>query len=45
MDTRIKILTEKISMDKVKELADIWYSTMIKGAVDIEGEKVAFQMR
>jgi hypothetical protein len=41
MDTRIIILKEKINIEKVKELADFWYSTMIKGAVDIEGEKVA----
>ena len=40
MDTRIKILTEKMSIDEVKKLADIWYGTMIKGAVDVEGERV-----
>lgn len=41
MDTRIKILTEKISIDEVKKLADFWYGTMIKGAVDVENERVA----
>lgn len=41
MDAKIQILKEKISIDKVKELADFWYSTMIKGTVDLENEKVA----
>ena len=41
MDTKIKILDKKISIDEVKKLADIWYGTMIKGAVDIEGGRVA----
>jgi hypothetical protein len=41
MDTRIRILNTKISIDEVKELADFWYGTMIKGAVDIEGGRVA----
>ena len=41
MDTKIKILDKKINIDEVKKLADIWYGTMIKGAVDIEGERVA----
>jgi hypothetical protein len=41
MDTRIKILDSKISIDEVKTLADNWYGTMIKGAVDIEGGRVA----
>ena len=35
------ILDKKINIDEVKKLADIWYGTMIKGAVDIEGERVA----
>lgn len=41
MDTKIQILNEKISIEKVKEMADLWYGTMIKGAVDIEGGRVA----
>ena len=41
MDTKIKILDSKINIDEVKKLADIWYGTMIKGAVDIENGKVA----
>ena len=41
MDTKIKILDKKISIDEVKKLADIWYGTMIKGAVDIKSERVA----
>ncbi|MEK9181917.1 MAG: DUF5674 family protein [Patescibacteria group bacterium] len=41
MDTRIKILDHKISLKEIKELADFWYGTMIKGAVDIEGGRVA----
>ena len=41
MDTKIKILDKKISINEVKKLADIWYGTMIKGAVDIEGGRVA----
>jgi len=28
-------------MEEVKKLAEFWYSTMIKGAVDIEGNRVA----
>lgn len=41
MDNRIKILDHKINMEEVKKLADFWYGTMIKGAVDIEGGRVA----
>lgn len=41
MDTKIKILEEKLNIEKVKEMAEFWYGTMIKGAVDIEGGRVA----
>lgn len=41
MDAKIKILNHKISTEEVKKLADFWYGTMIKGAVDIEGGRVA----
>jgi hypothetical protein len=41
MDTRIRILDHKISIEEVKALADFWYGSMIKGAVDIEGGRVA----
>jgi hypothetical protein len=41
MDTKIIILDHKITMDEVKKLADFWYGTMIKGAVDIEGGRIA----
>ena len=41
MDTKIKILDQKISITEVKKLAEFWYGTMIKGAVDIEGGRVA----
>lgn len=41
MDTKIRILDKKISVEEVKKLADFWYGTMIKGAVDIEGGRVA----
>jgi len=41
MDVKIKILNEKISIKEVKQLADFWYGTMIKGAVDIESGRVA----
>jgi hypothetical protein len=37
----IKILDSKISIDEVKDLANFWYGTMIKGAVDVELGKVA----
>ncbi|OGI78659.1 hypothetical protein A3C57_01955 [Candidatus Nomurabacteria bacterium RIFCSPHIGHO2_02_FULL_33_12] len=37
----IQILNDKINIEEVKKLADFWYSTMIKGCVDIENEKVA----
>ena len=38
---KIKILDHKISIEEVKELADFWYGTMIKGCVDIEKGVVA----
>lgn len=41
MDSKIKILHDKISLEEVKRLADLWYKIMIKGAVDIEGNRVA----
>jgi len=41
MDTRIQILDHKINIEEVKKMADFWYGTMIKGAVDIEGGRVA----
>ena len=41
MDSRIIILDHKISIEDVKKLADFWYGTMIKGAVDLEGGRVA----
>ena len=41
MDTKIKILDHKIGIEEVKKLADFWYGTMIKGAVDIEQGRVA----
>ncbi|MDP2789259.1 MAG: DUF5674 family protein [bacterium] len=34
-------MNHKISTEEVKKLADFWYGTMIKGAVDIEGGRVA----
>ncbi|MFA6076611.1 MAG: DUF5674 family protein [Candidatus Paceibacterota bacterium] len=41
MDSRIIILDHRITIGEVKKLADFWYGTMIKGAVDIEGGRVA----
>ncbi len=41
MDTKITILDHKIFIEEVKRLADFWYGTMIKGAVDIEIGRVA----
>jgi hypothetical protein len=41
MDNKIIILDHKITIDEVKKLADFWYGTMIKGAVDIKGGRVA----
>ncbi len=41
MDTKIKILDRKTSIEEVKKLADFWYGTMIKGAVDVEMGRVA----
>jgi len=38
---QIKILENKISIEEVKKLAENWYGDMIKGAVDIEGGRVA----
>lgn len=38
---QIKILENQISMDEVKKLAENWYGSMIKGAVDIVGGRVA----
>ena len=37
----IKILDHKISIEEVKELANFWYGTMIKGCVDVENGIVA----
>ena len=37
----IQILDNKISIEEVKKLADLWYGTMIKGTVDIELGRVA----
>jgi len=37
----IKILDLKISVEEVKELANLWYGTMIKGTVDVELGRVA----
>lgn len=41
MDSKIIILEHKVSIEEVKKLAGFWYGTMIKGAVDVEGGKVA----
>ena len=41
MNTNIKILDHKMSIEEVKELADFWYGTMIKGCVDVEQGRVA----
>ena len=41
MDNRIIILKNKIDIEEVKKLADFWYGTMIKGAVDIEVGRIA----
>lgn len=41
MDKKILILDHKISTEEVKKLADFWYGTMIKGAVDVEQGRVA----
>jgi hypothetical protein len=37
----IRIITESISREDLQELANIWYKTLIKGAVDIESGLVA----
>ena len=37
----IQILSEKMNMDEVKELAKHWYGMMIKGCVDVETGRVA----
>ncbi len=41
MDNRIKILTGKTKIEEIKRMAEFWYGTMIKGAVDIEDGRVA----
>ena len=41
MDTKIIILDHKITIEEVKKLAEFWYGTMIKEAVDTEGGRVA----
>ncbi len=41
MNTKIIILDHKITLEEVKKIADFWYGTMIKGAVDIERGRVA----
>ena len=38
----IKIVEEKISLQELREIAKEFYSTMIKGVVDVEREIVAF---
>jgi len=38
---KIKIIDKKINIDEIKEFAKNWYGTMIKGAVDIEGGRIA----
>ncbi|MEI6346171.1 MAG: DUF5674 family protein [bacterium] len=38
----IKVITDSISLNELKELAKEYYITMIKGVVDIEKEIVAF---
>lgn len=38
----IKIVKDKISTDDLKEIAKIFYNSMIKGVVDIEREIIAF---
>ena len=37
----ITVLDHKSRIEEVKKMADFWYGTMIKGAVDIEQERVA----
>src|SRR3989344_8296768 len=41
MKAKIVILDRKISIEETKKMADFWYGTMIKGAVDIEGGRIA----
>ena len=41
MDNKITILDHKINTKEVKRMANFWYGTMIKGAVDVEGGRVA----
>ncbi|MEK7113427.1 MAG: DUF5674 family protein [Patescibacteria group bacterium] len=41
MNGQIIVLDHKVSIDEVKKMALFWYSTMIKGTVDIELERVA----
>jgi hypothetical protein len=38
----IKIVEDKISLQELREVAKEFYSTMIKGVVDVEKEIVAF---
>jgi hypothetical protein len=37
----IRIITDSITIDEVKELAKLWYGEMIKGVVDIERDIIA----
>jgi len=37
----IKILKNQVSINEVRNLADEWYGTMIKGCVDVYRKKVA----
>ena len=37
----IRIIIESISKQELQELANVWYGTLIKGAVDVENETVA----
>lgn len=37
----IRIVTDKISLDELKPVAEHWYGDMIKGAVDVEQEVLA----
>ena len=38
----IKIVEDKIKLDELKEIAKEFYTSMIKGVVDIEKEVIAF---
>ncbi len=37
----IRIITDSITLNEVKELAKLWYVEMIKGVVDVKREVVA----